>query len=72
MQCPCRVPYLGGVDVVLQSVDEQVPHGLPGVPDPLRLFQDHVQLLHGGLGLQQTLQCPLHVPEWGMAKVSPN
>ena len=55
--------YLGGVYVVLQCVNEQVPHGLPGVPDPLRLLQGHVQLLHGGLGLQQPLQRPFHVPE---------
>lgn len=54
--------HLGGVDVVLQGVDEEVTDRLPGPPYPLPLVQRPGQLLHGSLQLQQPLQRELHVP----------
>lgn len=47
-----RVSNLGGVYVVLQGVDEEVSHRLPGVSHPLRLLQGHSQLLHRCLDLE--------------------
>ncbi|MEQ2170079.1 hypothetical protein GOODEAATRI_031648, partial [Goodea atripinnis] len=54
--------HLGGVNVVLQRVYEEVANRLPGVPHTLCLLQSPRQLLHGCLDLQKALQRPLHVP----------
>lgn len=51
----------GLVDVVLQGVDEQVAHRLPGSFGLLCLGQPQVQLVHGALQLLKALQGLVHL-----------
>lgn len=56
-----RESHHGLVDVVLQGVDQQVPHGLPGGFGLLGPSQPQVELVHGALQLLEALQGPLHL-----------
>lgn len=49
------------VDVVLQGVDKQIAHGLPGRFGLLRLSQTQVELVHGALQLLEALQGLVHL-----------
>jgi len=51
----------GLVDVVLQRVDEQIPHRLPGDLSLLCPGQPQVELVHGALQVLESLQGSLHL-----------
>lgn len=62
-RCIPRVPltHHGLVDVVLQGVDKQIPHGLPRSFGLLCLSQPQVELVHGALQLLKALQGLVHL-----------
>lgn len=51
----------GLVDVVLQRVNQQIPHRLPRSFGLLRPSQPQVELVHGALQLLEALQGLLHL-----------
>lgn len=59
--CWLSLTHHGLVNVVLQRVDQQIPHRLPGSFGLLCPGQPQVELVHGALQLLEALQGSLHL-----------